>query len=342
MERAFQLAEFASNHVASNPNVGAVLVYKNMIIGEGYHKYFGDAHAEVNAIESVPIENKFVIADSTFYISLEPCCFHGKTPACTDLIVKSKIKEVYVGRLDPNPKVSGRGIRILRSKGIKVHLLNEFKFRSIIDPFLANQKNRPYVILKWASSEDHYIGFENKRVLISNSLSQIYTHHIRALVDGVLIGSKTLKTDSPELNTRVVKGNHPIRIVLGNHIQKGFSTYDRRDLYLGSFLIDTLSNRIILDSHNLHEVLKTLYSRGVNRLLVEGGKIILSEFIKLNLWDKAIIIQSEKRLENKDIRSKKIKAPQITGNKINELKFRDDRVIVLERSKHLTLNISLY
>ena len=339
MKRAYQLAEYATKEVRTNPKVGAVLVYNGRIIGEGYHRQFGSHHAEVNAVNSVKEVDKKYIKDSTLYVTLEPCCFYGKTPACTDLIKSNQIKKVVIDRLDPNPKVAGKGVQILITSNIEVLLLSKFKVKTTLNPFYATQSNRPYVILKWASSVDNTIGIKNERVNISNSLSNIYTHYIRSSVDGIIIGSNTMAIDSPQLNTRYIKGSNPVRIVLGNNTNSNFKYLLNTDIYVGNNLNTEYKNIINIDSYSILEVLNALYNKGIYSLLIEGGRKVLQSFIKEKLWDEAIVIKAKKSILHD---TELVTAPFIKGELIDKLEVGDNKIYKIKNGDicfHMPPNI---
>ncbi|MDD3779880.1 MAG: bifunctional diaminohydroxyphosphoribosylaminopyrimidine deaminase/5-amino-6-(5-phosphoribosylamino)uracil reductase RibD, partial [Proteiniphilum sp.] len=220
MQRCLQLARKGEGYTRPNPMVGAVVVYRDRIIGEGYHRQFGGAHAEVNAIMAV--KEKSLLADSTLYVSLEPCSHHGKTPPCTELIIASKIPHVVVAVKDPNPAVSGRGIAMLKEHGIGVTQgVLEAEARELNRIFFVNQQyHRPYVILKWAQSKDGYMDHtraslqEKMPALISNRLTHMLVHKIRTQVQGILVGTNTALLDNPQLTVRKWHGQNPVRIVI--------------------------------------------------------------------------------------------------------------------------------
>ncbi|NNF34519.1 MAG: bifunctional diaminohydroxyphosphoribosylaminopyrimidine deaminase/5-amino-6-(5-phosphoribosylamino)uracil reductase RibD, partial [Saprospiraceae bacterium] len=193
MRRCFNLAHKAGKAVKSNPKVGAVLVYKNRIIGEGYHKMSGGPHAEVNCLNSVNPHDRSLIPISTLYVSLEPCCHHGKTPPCTELILKHDIKEVRISVPDPSEEVGGKGIQILKAHGVNVTtgLLPDIG-HELIRPFAVRQKNkRPFIIIKIVKSSDHYIGVPGKKIWLTAPYTDVLTHKWRSEVDGILIGTNT-------------------------------------------------------------------------------------------------------------------------------------------------------
>jgi len=217
MSRCIELAKLAAGQVAPNPMVGAVLVYEDKIIGEGYHKKYGEPHAEVNCINSVLAENKDLIEKSTIYVSLEPCSHYGKTPPCVDLIIKNKIKKIVIGCKDIYKEVAGKGIEKLKNSGAEVIVdILENECKDLNKRFFTfHQKNRPYIILKWAQSANGKIGsLSGERILISNDYSNRLVHKWRSDEAAILVGTNTALKDNPSLTTRLWEGNNPIRIVI--------------------------------------------------------------------------------------------------------------------------------
>ncbi|MDC3253246.1 bifunctional diaminohydroxyphosphoribosylaminopyrimidine deaminase/5-amino-6-(5-phosphoribosylamino)uracil reductase RibD, partial [Crocinitomicaceae bacterium] len=221
MKRCIQLASMGKGNVAPNPLVGALIVIGNRVIGEGYHQKFGEAHAEVNAIDSV--EDKTILSQSTLYVSLEPCAHFGKTPPCADLILKYNFKRVVIGCTDTFKQVSGKGINQLKNAGIDVQVgVLEKECRELNKHFFTFQeKNRPFVFLKWAQTAQGFIdngqiNETNKRAIawISKPEARTITHQWRAEHQAILVGKNTIKNDNPRLTVREVEGNHPIRIIL--------------------------------------------------------------------------------------------------------------------------------
>jgi len=193
MKRALELAARGTKFVKSNPKVGAVLVYQNRILGEGYHQKYGEGHAEVNCIKSVKKVDHHLIEKSTIYITLEPCFHTGKTPPCVDLIIKNKIQNVVIGTLDPNPKAGGQSIEKLKSLNINVTVgILEKECKQIIQPFIKMMNKKPWVILKFAKSKYNYMASDNGQVWLSSQSSKLLVHNMRANVDGIMIGTNSL------------------------------------------------------------------------------------------------------------------------------------------------------
>ena len=308
MQRCFELAGLGNGFVAPNPMVGAVLVYKDKIISEGYHQHYGSAHAEVNCIHSVAEEDKHLIPLSTLYVSLEPCSHFGKTPPCSDLIIKNKIPKVAVAVLDPNPLVAGNGIKKLEAAGVEViqNVLNE-EGKKLIEKFIYfHQQKRPFVTLKFAQSADGFIGQENKTIAISNEMSKRYVHQLRAEHQAILIGNNTLKTDNPQLNIRYANGRNPVKIILCKNGNVDTSLNIFQDTETPIIIINEAINREqknirwvkIDDVYNVDMVLKKLYELNIQSVLVEGGAKILNSFISQNKWNKIIQIKAKKHLKS--------------------------------------------
>ncbi|MFA6200501.1 MAG: bifunctional diaminohydroxyphosphoribosylaminopyrimidine deaminase/5-amino-6-(5-phosphoribosylamino)uracil reductase RibD [Bacteroidales bacterium] len=310
MLRCLQLAKLGEGSVSPNPMVGAVVFYDNKIIGEGYHKVYGQSHAEPNAINSV--EDKNLLKDSTLYVSLEPCCHWGKTPPCADLIVRSGIRKVVICNNDPNPKVDGGGIKILKDAGIEVISgVLEKEGRELNKRFFSrHEKKRPYIILKWAETLDGFMDIERRQgnkedYWITNDALRVWAHHQRSIEDCVLVGKRTVLNDNPKLNVRYYFGKNPIRMT----IDRVLSIPNDRFLYDGSqqtiifndIKEDVSGNisyiRLDFEKDILEQVIHYIYNIGKSSLVVEGGRFTLEEFIKSNLWDEANVLVGNKNFE---------------------------------------------
>ncbi|GHS91173.1 riboflavin biosynthesis protein RibD [Bacteroidia bacterium] len=300
MGRCLQLAAYGKGHVAPNPMVGSVIVHEGRIIGEGFHRRYGEAHAEVNAINSVKDQSLF--RDSTLYVNLEPCSHYGKTPPCSELIIEKRIPRVIVGHLDPYPQVSGRGIQMLRHAGVEVifgvmsgecELLNS-RFLTFI------HKKRPYIILKWAQSNDGFLdhfrtfGDGNHAVRFSNFFMQSSVHKMRAEESAVMVGTNTAILDNPMLNVRFWTGRDPLRITLdkSRKIPEGVNFLDNSTPTLvftdqSSLSDDDRYCKIDFTQPVLSQVMDELYRRKIQSLIVEGGAKLLESFISEDLWDEA-------------------------------------------------------
>lgn len=319
MQRALQLAKLGAGAVSPNPMVGCVIVHEGMIIGEGWHQKYGQAHAEVNAVNSV--EDKSLLSKSEVYVTLEPCSHFGKTPPCADLLIKHRVKKVIVCNFDPNPLVAGQGIEKLRQAGIEVEvgLLAEAGKELNKRFFTYIEKKRPYIILKWAESADGFIAKKNyETVQISNLLSRRFVHKMRSEEDAIMVGTNTAKYDNPRLDTRFWTGKNAVRVLIDKHL----SLSNTLNIFDNSQ--PTICYTTIVDSNNSSEVLEVplpitaiekfilqdLYQRKIQSIIIEGGTILLQSFIDLGLWDEAFILKS------KLILVEGIEAPKIGGEEI--------------------------
>ena len=303
MSRCIQLAKLGAGNVAPNPMVGGVLVYENKIIGEGYHQRFGEAHAEVNCINNVAEENKSLIEKSTMYVSLEPCAHHGKTPPCSDLIIQKKIKKVIVGCQDIFKEVAGKGIEKLGNAGVEVITgVLEHECRDLNRRFFTfHQKQRPYIILKWAQSANGKIGSDgNERILISSDYSNRLVHKWRSEEAAILVGTNTILKDDPSLTTRLWKGNNPVRVVIDKELKiaSSFKIFNEEAKTIVFTVLKNAAEKnvqfIKLNRQSfLKEMLHSLFENNIQSVLVEGGTKTLQSFIDIGLWDEARIITNE-------------------------------------------------
>ena len=306
MQRALQLARLSAVTVSPNPMVGCVIVHNGKIIGEGYHQKYGDAHAEVNAVNAV--SDKSLLSESTVYVTLEPCSHFGKTPPCADLLIKHKFKKVIVCNYDPNPLVAGQGIEKLRQAGIEVEVgLLEEEGRELNKRFFTYiEKKRPYIILKWAESADGFIAkgiYET--VQISNLLSRRFVHKMRSEEDAIMVGTNTAKYDNPTLNTRFWTGKNAVRVLIDRELSlsKNLHIFDnsQKSICYNSLKDKIIGNNIFvktpLNTSIEPFILEDLYQRKIQSIIIEGGTILLQSFIDLKLWDEAFILKSEIILE---------------------------------------------
>ena len=317
MSRCIQLAKLGAGNVAPNPMVGALLVYEDKIIGEGYHKKYGEAHAEVNCINSVEEKNKSLIEKSTIYVSLEPCSHYGKTPPCADLIIKNKIKKVVIGCLDIYKEVSGKGIEKLLNAGLEV-------FTGVLENecsdlnkrfFTFHQKKRPYIILKWAQSSNGKIGSDNdERILISNDYSNRLVHKWRSEEAAILVGTNTALKDDPSLTTRLWKGKNPLRIVIDKELKltstlKIFNQEAQTIVFNSSenYIQENIRYIKLENGNFLQELLCSLYELNIQSVLVEGGTKTLQSFIDPGSWDEARVITNEKMIIENGIAAPEMK-----------------------------------
>ncbi|HOO94952.1 MAG TPA: bifunctional diaminohydroxyphosphoribosylaminopyrimidine deaminase/5-amino-6-(5-phosphoribosylamino)uracil reductase RibD [Proteiniphilum sp.] len=332
MERSLQLARKGKGYTGSNPMVGAVIVHSNKIIGEGYHRKYGEPHAEVNAIASV--KDPSLLSESTLYVTLEPCAHQGKTPPCAALIVSRRIPRVVVAVTDPNPMVAGKGIAMMREGGVEVSVgLMEQEARELNRSFFVNQlQKRPYVILKWAESRDGYMDHlrssltERTPAIISNPITQTIVHKFRTEVAGIMVGTNTALLDNPQLTARKWFGANPTRVV----IDRDHKIPSNAALFNGeapTILFSAISREPFPSSAGVQvvnidfqgdvnsQILDHLYNENIHSLLVEGGSRLLSSFIDARLWDEAYVERSEIKL------GRGVKAPEIQGEIIQVKNF---------------------
>lgn len=308
MKLALRLARRGAGWVSPNPMVGAVLVKDGRVISMGYHRRYGGDHAEVDAIKRA----KEALEGATLYVNLEPCCHWGKTPPCTDAIIRAGIKRVVVANLDPNPLVGGKGIEILRSHGIEVsvgvleqegRLLNRAHFKYY-------EEGLPLVTAKWAQSLDGRIAtITGNSKWISSERSRRYAHRLRASHDAVLVGIGTILKDDPELTVRLVKGRNPLRVILDSKLSIPFEAKVLKGevkTLLATTVKASPEKEAILREKGVEVIkigqervdtrglLKALAERKVLSVLVEGGKEVLTEFLKKGLVDRVMVFISPK------------------------------------------------
>ena len=300
MKRAFELAQAGIGSVSPNPLVGCVITQNGQIIGEGYHQRYGEPHAEVNAVRSV--KDSALLKGAEVFVTLEPCSHFGKTPPCADLLIRSEVKKVWVANTDPNPLVSGNGIRKLEAAGIEVAtgLLEEVGEEINRRFFTFMREKRPYIILKWAETTDGFIARKNfDSKWISNSYSRQLVHKWRAEEDAIMVGTNTALHDDPQLNVRDWSGHDPLRIVMDRRLRlpqtlKLFS--DGKPTLCFNEEKEGQSSATeyvkIPTEDPLSHILKNLRARGIQSMIVEGGTQLLSSFLDENLWDEIRIFKS--------------------------------------------------
>lgn len=334
MHRCLQLAANGATFTKPNPMVGAVVVHNDKIIGEGFHRKYGEPHAEVNAVNSV--KDTSLLHESMMYVSLEPCAHYGKTPPCAELIVSSKIPRVVIATTDPNPKVAGKGIEILEKNGVKVEVgLLQDEARELNKVFFVNQMyQRPFVLLKWAQSADGFMDYnrdlqDNKPpAQISNPITQSMVHKLRTQYQGIMVGTNTALLDNPQLTARKWFGLNPTRIVIDreNKIPARSAIFNDAAPTI-VFTASVPENKAGKENVKFIEIdfaedtnariLKQLYNEKIYSVIIEGGAKLLSSFIEKNLWDEALLEISEKKLMSG------IKAPDIKGLEISAKKYLD-------------------
>jgi len=329
IERCNQLAKLAKGQTFTNPMVGALLVYDDRIIGEGYHTAFGAQHGEIEALNNVPLADRKWLPQSTLFVNLEPCVHFGKTPPCTDAIIHHGIKRVVIGTADPNPRMQGKGIEKLKHHGIEVITpVLERQCQELNQVFFTNMINhRPFIQLKYACSQDNFIGNYQSAVPISNSRSKYIVHKIRHEVDGILIGTRTAINDDPQLTNRNYFGKNPVRMVLD---RTGKIPYDYQIFSDGlpTWIFTASQNRypasvrVIPWIEDLNKTMSFLLEEGIGSLLVEGGAQTLQSFISERLWDEIWVTQTRQALGGG------VSAPHFRGNKVWEMDIDEDTLSV--------------
>lgn len=335
MRRCFYLARLGSYHVKSNPQVGSVITYQDRIIGEGYHRKYGGAHAEIEALNSIRESDRSLLSKSHLYVSLEPCFHTGKTPPCVEAILAAGIPEVTICNLDPNPKTHGKSLEKLRSTGIKVNVgvLSEEGLHLNRRFFVNQLEKNPLVVLKWAQSKDGYIGKRGQQVWLSNELAQLEVHRWREEIDGILVGTDTAIVDNPLLTNRKTPGRSPQRFVLD---RQGRIPLDNHlvDDELSTTIITSLKNYPLKNEHKkvmyvhpdsweMDNILRRIYENGCNKLLIEGGAALHKSMIKNNLWHEARVLHTSTMLNTG------IRAPLLSGQVINEYHLQSNRVLII-------------
>ncbi len=329
IRRCLDLAGKAEGMTYPNPLVGSVVVNRGKIIGEGYHLKAGEPHAEVNAVNSV--KDKNLLNSSILYVNLEPCSHFGKTPPCTDMIISKGIRKVVVGTEDTSGKISGKGISELRNAGCEVVTgVLEEECRWINRRFFCfNEKKRPYIILKWAQSTDGYIDVVRKAeharkpVWITGLSERVLVHKWRASEQAILAGAGTIRKDDPQLNVRFWAGNNPLRIVLSSSGKLGNDsklfkkngtnivfTHKDKTKQINGLIVKLKSNVV-----SARQVAEYLYNEGIQSVIIEGGREVLTHFISTGFWDEARIFYG------KDEFKEGIMAPVVQGKVISRSNF---------------------
>ena len=320
MQRCLQLAAMGAGNVAPNPMVGAVLVYHDRIIGEGFHQKYGEAHAEVNCINSVAETDKALISEATLYVSLEPCAHHGKTPPCSDLIIEYKIPNVVIGCRDSFVEVDGKGIEKLKAAGVLVTLgILEKECLELNKRFFTfHEKQRPYIYLKWAETGDGKIAADaNSRLLISNEFTNRLVHKWRTEEAAILVGTNTALLDNPSLTARLWPGNNPVRLVIDTELKlpTNLKLFDATfktvvfNYYKNAETKNVIYYRLEKSANILPQILGALYKMLIQSIIVEGGTKLLQSFIDAGLWDEARVICNEVLIVGNGV-----KAPVLRNN----------------------------
>ena len=345
IKRCIQLAQNGLGTTYPNPMVGSVLVYKDKIIGEGWHRKAGEPHAEVIAINSV--KDKSLLKKATIYVSLEPCSHYGKTPPCSDLIIASGIKKVVIGTMDPFVKVAGRGIKKLFEAGCEVTLGGlEAECEELNKRFFTfHQLKRPYIILKWAQSEDGFIAplppeinSKRKPIWITNNYSKQLVHKWRSEEQAILVGTNTAVADNPKLNTRLWNGPNPVRIVIDQHLRitKDSALFDgsiKTILICGNTKVnlDSIQLRqsncelLVFETNDFEkeiaeQICQILYRQELQSVIIEGGTKTLQTFIEAGLWDEARVFTGRVQFK------KGVEAPKLMGTLKSEEMIAGDQL----------------
>ncbi|WP_299315329.1 bifunctional diaminohydroxyphosphoribosylaminopyrimidine deaminase/5-amino-6-(5-phosphoribosylamino)uracil reductase RibD [uncultured Aquimarina sp.] len=338
ISRCLQIATNALGNARPNPMVGCVIVHNQIIIGEGYTSAYGYNHAEVNAINSV--KDKSILKEATIYVTLEPCSHFGKTPPCSDLIIKHKIPNVVIGTIDTHSKVAGRGIKKLKNAGCEVIVgILENECQAHHKRFFTfHNKKRPYIILKWAQTSDGFISPEKtaKRapVWITNPYSRQLVHKWRAEEHAILAGNKTVIEDNPKLTTRDWSGKDPIRILidLSGKIPEDSSIIDKtvKTIVITSenhkkqssdtLVYETINSR----SDVVQKICNILHKKEIQSVIIEGGSYTIQSFIDANLWDEARVFTGINTF------SKGIKAPILKAKSIFQKKIITDTLKIYQ------------
>lgn len=355
IKKCLDLAILGKGNTKTNPLVGCVIVKNNQIVASGYHKKFGQAHAEKNAIEDLqknyPKNYKNILKEATLYVNLEPCSHYGKTPPCANLIIKYKIKKVVIGTLDPNKKVNGKGYRKLKEKTDVIIGVLEKECEEINAKYFINHRlKRPFIILKWAESKDKFINTNSKGITqISGQKSITLSHKWRSQVDAIMVGTNTITCDNPKLTTRYFSGKNPTRItidrknklnekskwnIFNNHAKTIILNESKNKITKNIQYLNYQTNKTIQkmnESKKLVHIMKMLYENQVRSILIEGGTIIIQKLIEENLWDEARIFTSNKKLLSGK------KGPLLDYQKLitKTKKIENDRLVFIQNKRSL-------
>lgn len=364
MDRCLQLAKLGAGHVAPNPMVGAVLVHDDIIIGEGYYERYGEAHAEVNCIADAEMRlaarrsihqaagsgQMDLIAQSTLYVSLEPCSHYGKTPPCADLIIKYKIPKVVIGCRDPFKEVDGKGIEKLKAAGIEVEVgILEKECKELNKRFFTfHTQHRPYIILKWAETADGFMAAPlnppqggtledsvSKRLLISNEYTNRLVHKWRSEEAAILVGTNTVMNDDPELTTRLWPGNSPVRLVVDMNLRLDSSSRvfngEAKKIIFNTIKHEEDDNllyyQVTKDVSLVYQIVNALYQLKIQSVIVEGGAKLLQSFIDEGMWDEARVISNKQLTIGNGLTAPKL---------MNDLKIGEQNILsdTIEIYKH--------
>lgn len=343
MCRCLDLARLGIADVSPNPMVGCVIVLNDKIIGEGYHRKFGQAHAEPNAVSDV--FERFgekateMLRDATVYVNLEPCAHFGKTPPCADLLIRHSVRRVVIGNRDPFAGVNGLGIDKLRNAGIKVvtNILEEESRALNIRFFTRIENQRPFVILKWAETANGYFApKDGKQRWISGDLAKRLNHKWRTEEDAILVGKNTALNDNPELNVRNWIGKNPVRLLIDKDLQVPTSHILFNDI-AKTIIFNEVKTEVVENIHYIEmedmqyylpqKICFQLYLMDIQSVIVEGGLNLLTQFLNANLWDEARIFKSSIAWENG------LRAPIINTNLLEMEDLGEDKLYIYKNSK---------
>ena len=336
MARCLELAALGKGNVAPNPMVGSVIVFNNKIIGEGYHMVYGNAHAEVNAINNV--HDKSLLSDATLYVNLEPCAHYGKTPPCANLIIDNNIKQVVIGCIDPFAEVAGKGVEKLKNAGIDVilNILQEECLALNRRFFTFHQLKRPYIILKWAQSLNGLMDInrlEHDKGIhwISQPETKSLVHKWRAEEASILVGRKTIEVDNPQLTCRVYDGNHPVRLIIDGDAKLNIALKEIANGDAPTYILNSKKSEIgeavtyiQVEPFDLKSILHQIFELDLQSVIVEGGYTTLQTFITAGLWDEARIITGISNIASGQA------APILHGKVIASYTFGQDSVTVIQ------------
>ena len=336
MRRCIELASKNIGYTYPNPLVGSVVVCDNKIIGEGSHERYGESHAEVNAINSV--KDKRLLKNSTLYVNLEPCNHYGKTPPCTEAIINNNIKKVVIGSQDPNKLVNGSGIEKLRSSGCNVSVgIMDKECDELNKRFFTYHKlKRPFIILKWAESNDGFISpIKSINTLkkvnwISGEDAKKLSHKWRSEEHSILVGVQTIIDDDPVLTTRFVKGRSPIRFVLDPNSRIPLDSRILSDT-VKTIILSKKENRLIpnytkaIEFDNINLIIESLYKMNIQSIIVEGGTKTINHFLSNDLWDSIRVFKSSKNITDG------IKSPDLDFSKFSKSEIGDDLLFEINR-----------
>jgi len=338
MKFALQLAEKGRGNVAPNPMVGCVIVKDDKMIAEGYHQQYGGPHAEVNTINSLP--SNFDFTDCTLYVNLEPCSHYGKTPPCSDLIISKKFKRVVVANLDTNPLVAGKGIQKIKDAGIEVSscVINSEARELNKRFFWFHEKKQPYVILKWAETKDGFISREplplkKEDNWITSAESKKLVHQWRAQEQAIMVGTNTVIVDDPELTTRLVDGNSPVRIIIDRELKltrssKVFSSKGKVIVVTNKDVVNEANItycKIDFEKDFITSLLNKLFELSIQSVIIEGGSKLLNSFVKAGAWNEVRIFVGEKEFE------KGIKAPDFDKSSAEITMVGTDKLYIVRK-----------